>query len=97
MSDIIQVLANCKLFLKIKKLGERPYKCEQCSSDFAIKKNLKRHQQIHADSCRSYRFYDLLKILLLCSLFEMFWHENCTEAKTGNSVMESSWNYIKMS
>ena len=28
-------------------LGEKPYKCIQCSSAFALKHNLKMHEQIH--------------------------------------------------
>ena len=30
------------------KIGERPYKCEQCLLNFAEKGNLKRHEAIHS-------------------------------------------------
>ena len=30
------------------KIGKKPYKCEQCLSNFAEKRNLKRHELIHS-------------------------------------------------
>ena len=30
-------------------LGERPYKCDQCSQAFTQKGNLRRHYKIHSD------------------------------------------------